>query len=155
MRNAAVVVSLSPQSVCAGVDGSGAASLYPLRNDWREGTGGSRDGTNWVYRDQTVSGLRLGWMCSGANGVGANGNAADRGQDALARVNRELAGQQQMRFELDAASLASLVAFSTVDRSTNVSVLLIPDVSAAGWCVATKEKQDVSLRPRLEVEVCQ
>jgi hypothetical protein len=70
-------------------------------------------------------------------------------------VTRAMAGQPQMRFELGAASLASLVAFSTVDASTNVSVLLIPAASAAGWCVATKEEPSDTLRPRLEVEVCQ
>ena len=31
----------------------------------------------------------------------------------------------------------------------------IPAASAAGWCVATKEELSATLRPRLEVEVCQ
>ena len=70
-------------------------------------------------------------------------------------MNRTTPGQQQMRFDLGAASLASLVAFSTADTSTNVSVLLIPAHGAHGWCVATKEETTTTLRPRLEVEVCQ
>jgi hypothetical protein len=161
VRNAAVVVSLSPQSVCAGVDGSGTASLYPLTNGWREGSQGSRDGANWVFLDQvknSVDGSVVGqrWQCNGANGVGASGLVADRGGVALSSVNRETAGQLQMRFLL--GSLASLVGFSTADRSTNVSVLLIPAPDANGWCVATKEEEPndtTDLRPRLEVEVCQ
>jgi hypothetical protein len=37
LPNAAIVVSLSPLLECAGMNGSGTASLYPLTNDWREG----------------------------------------------------------------------------------------------------------------------
>ena len=110
--------------------------MYPLRNDWDEGTGADYSGANWCRRNAGGDP----WASPGADQVGV-----DHG---------ELAGQADINeAAIEASFKLDPTKWATWQTNNEISVLIVAG-SGAMFVYATKEST-MFAHPRLEVTTCE